>query len=69
MSNRTLTIRQYTVLQTLGCGRKMTASEVGVRSDVLWRLEERGLVARNLHEKWHIQPAGQAAVDEYQEGS
>jgi hypothetical protein len=58
-----LTIRQYTVLQTLRMGRRMTARQIGVRADVLWRLEERGLVGRNMHDQWRIRPDGVEAVD------
>lgn len=36
-----------------------TAKSLGVRSDVLWRLEERGLVSRNLHDEWRIRPEGE----------
>ncbi len=40
-----------------------TAKQLGVRSDVLWRLEERGLVTRSLHEEWYVTRAGQEAYD------
>jgi hypothetical protein len=39
------------------------AASIFTRSDVLWRLEERGLVARNYHQQWRITPAGEAAYD------
>ena len=58
------TIRQYTVLQTLWA-RKMTAQQIGVRSDVLWRMEERGWVARSSNPSadiWYIRPAGEQAA-------
>jgi hypothetical protein len=63
------TTRQGTVLRTLAMGQKMTAAEIGVRSDVLWRMEERGWVARAMaptpaQEKWHILSAGVAAIGE-----
>jgi len=57
-----LTRRQATVLATLECRDRMTAADMGVRSDVLWRLEERGLVARNAHEQWHIRQAAKDAL-------
>ena len=56
------TIRQYTVLQTLWA-RKMTAKQICVRSDVLWRMEERGWVARSCYpsgDVWYILQAGEA---------
>lgn len=34
------------------------------RRDVLWRLQERGYVASNLHDQWHITSAGERAYDE-----
>jgi hypothetical protein len=65
------TRRQYTVLQTLASGWKMTAKQICVRSDVLWRMEERGWVARTyastLTDKWFIRPAGKAAIERYEE--
>lgn len=33
------------------------------RRDVLWRLEERGLVRRTIHDDWTITAAGEAAYD------
>ncbi len=49
-----------------------TADNIGVRSDVLWRLEERGMVARTGpvgrgREKWYILPAGRDAADAMRE--
>ncbi len=61
------TRRQYTVLQTLEFGRKMTAKQIGVRSDVLWRMEERGWVARDALDVWHILLAGRQAIARYEE--
>jgi hypothetical protein len=63
-----LTTRQVTVLRTLRAWGKMTADDIGVRSDVLWRLEHAGLVARDSNlgrgrEKWFIYPAGREALD------
>jgi hypothetical protein len=58
------TRRQLTVLATLRDGRRMTAAEIGVRADVMWRMEEVGWVARNLHQVWHIRPAGAAVSDQ-----
>jgi len=58
------TIRQYTVLQTLWA-RKMTAKQICVRSDVLWRMEERGWVARSCYpsgDVWYILQAGEQAA-------
>lgn len=43
------------------------AKSLGVRSDVLWRLEERGLVTRNLHNEWRITSAGEAAYESWWE--
>lgn len=37
------------------------AKSIFTRSDVLWRLEERGLVARSLFDQWRITPAGERA--------
>lgn len=62
------TTRQGTVLMTLsmatGTGH-MTAKQIGVRSDVLWRIEEAGWVARTLHDKWYIRPGGRAALERW----
>ena len=33
------------------------------RRDVLWRLAERGYVARNLHDQWHITTKGHQAYE------
>lgn len=57
-----LTRRQRTVLASLETGSR-TARWLGVRSDVLWRLEERGLVARNgdMEPRWRITDAGRLA--------
>jgi hypothetical protein len=57
------TRRQQTVLWTLRHGQKMTAAQIGVRSDVMWRMEEVGWVARDLHNVWHILEAGAAVSD------
>ena len=35
------------------------AKSLHTRSDVLWRLEERGLVSRNLHQQWRITTKGE----------
>jgi hypothetical protein len=64
-----LTTRQRTVLQTLRNRNPMTADRIGVRSDVLWRLEERGLVARTSsrgrgRESWYILQAGRDALEQ-----
>lgn len=60
------TMRQGTVLQTLAPRGGMTAGSIGVRADVLWRMEERGWVARNMHEVWHILPDGRAALERWE---
>lgn len=39
------------------------AKSLGVRSDVLWRLEGMGLVRQNLAECWRITPEGERALD------
>lgn len=57
-----LTRRQMTVLGSLEFGNGRTAKWLGVRSDVLWRLEERGLVSRNAHERWRITDKGRAVL-------
>ena len=67
-----LTWRQYTVLLTLRMSNPMDAATIGVRSDVLWRLEEMGYVARSgmlgrHRERWYILPAGRKAGDEMHE--
>lgn len=65
MAARHLTKRQRTVIDTLSFGSPRTARWMGVRSDVLWRLEERGLVARNadMEPRWRITDAGRLAVE------
>jgi hypothetical protein len=61
-----LTRRQAIVLRRLyNDVSAMSARDIGVRSDVLWRLEERGLVTRNTHQQWRIRPAGRTALDDY----
>ena len=58
------TWRQYHVLETLWV-HKMTAKQICVRSDVLWRMEERGWVARRGDPRgdvWHILRAGEQAA-------
>jgi len=63
------TRRQYTVLCTIAQGQKMTAKQICVRSDVLWRMEERGWVARSCYpsgDVWFIYPAGRAAIERYE---
>ena len=40
-----------------------SVGSLGTRSDVLWRLEERGLVSRNFHHQWRITSAGEAAYE------
>ena len=61
------TMRQYTVLQTLHGGWNMTAKQIGVRSDVLWRMEEAGWVARDLRDVWYILPLGEQAIERWRE--
>lgn len=65
MTGSELTRRQRTVLSSLYFGNPKTAQWLGVRSDVLWRLEERGFVGRNadMQPKWHITTAGRDALD------
>lgn len=46
---------------------RRSAKSIFTRSDVLWRLEERGFVARNGHDQWHIMPAGEAAYEAWWE--
>lgn len=50
--------------------RCRTAKEIFTRSDVLWRLAERGYVASTTGDRWYITPEGQAAYDAiyYSEG-
>ena len=58
MAKRTLTRRQQTILQSLAVSNGETAKQLGVRSDVLWRLEEMGLVVRTIHERWLLTGRG-----------
>lgn len=68
------TTRQGTVLYSLnaavGTGRR-SARDMGVRSDVLWRMEEAGWVARSYtcrkrpDDKWYIKAAGIAALERW----
>ncbi len=53
--------------QLVGATVGRSAKSLYTRSDVLWRLEERGLVTRNLHDQWRITSAGEAAYDAAQE--
>jgi hypothetical protein len=62
-ADRPLTRRQWTVLSSLEFGNGRTAKWLGVRSDVLWRLEQRGLVSRNLHDRWRITDKGQTVLE------
>lgn len=61
-SPRPLTRTQRYALGELRFYSRRTPRDIGVRSDVLWRLEERGLVQRNLHEEWSITSAGIALL-------
>lgn len=59
-----MTTRQKGALIALSMSSgPVSARHIGVRSDVLWRLEERGLVARNAHEQWYIRDAGRRALE------
>lgn len=65
----TLTFPQRRVLGDLmraTAGR--TAKSLHTRSDVLWRLEERGYVARNIHQQWRITAEGQRIYERSREG-
>jgi len=59
-----LTKRQRTVMWSL-CFGAHTARHLGVRSDVLWRLEERGMVARNsdMEPRWTLLQKGRDAIE------
>lgn len=46
---------------------RLTPKQLHVRADVLWRLQERGLVASSGHGDFHITQAGQAAYEEAME--
>ena len=60
-----LTKRQRTVLVSLLSGAGYTAKEMGVRSDVLWRLEEKGFVVRTLFgDVWYITGSGRREVED-----
>jgi hypothetical protein len=61
MSAASLTFPQRRALGELSRSSVVSRSarSIFTRSDVLWRLEERGLVARNAHDQWHITPKGQ----------
>jgi len=63
----TLTRRQAIVLRTLSgpSSTAMSGRDLHTRSDLLWRLEERGLIQRNAHQQWRILPAGEQALDDY----
>jgi len=72
LMGKRLTRRQAIVLRRLYddiCAAG--AREIGVRSDVLWRLEERGLVTRTWgpcrspDAQWRIRLAGRIALGEY----
>lgn len=67
MARDGLTRRQATVLRALSGGDSMSARDIGVRSDVLWRLEERGMVGRSVHHQWRIRLTGKQALDAYTE--
>jgi hypothetical protein len=56
------TVRQSTVLATLELQNHRTARWLGVRSDVLWRMEERGWVGRNNYDQWYIKDGGHSAL-------
>ena len=63
------TWRQYHVLETLWM-HKMTAKQICVRSDVLWRMEEAGWVARSCYSSgdvWYIHPAGEQALERWED--
>jgi hypothetical protein len=68
---RGLTRRQAIVLRALHNGAQISARDLHVRSDVLWRLSERGLVVhawgppRSPDAQWRIQPAGVRVLDAY----
>jgi hypothetical protein len=63
-----LTPRQAIVLRALYDGHQLSARHLKVRSDVLWRMEELGLVtrawgpARSPDAQWRIRPAGVSAL-------
>ena len=56
------TPRQVTVLRALSHGGYASAKALRVRSDVLWRMQERGWVTRNAQQQWHIRPAGERVL-------
>lgn len=64
----TLTRRQFTVLRDLSYGPS-TPARLGVRSDVLWRLVERGWASAGMphtdrrFDRYSITAAGRAALD------
>ena len=67
MSGDRLTRRQAIILRALSGPTRtpMSARTLHTRSDLLWRLEERGMVQRNAHQQWRILPAGERALEDY----
>lgn len=64
MTAERLTFPQRRALgELLRATTSRTAKSIFTRSDVLWRLQERGYVTRNIHQEWRITPAGQQAYD------
>ena len=60
----TLTTRQRAVLRLLSTSGTTTAKYLGVRSDVLWRLEEQGLVSSPNGIRWCITRKGIEAIED-----
>lgn len=61
---RNLTKRQRAVLTLLATSGSKTPRYLGVRRDVLWRLEERGLVGSMSGERFSITRAGREAIED-----
>jgi hypothetical protein len=58
-----VTDRERAVLVALSWVDRSTRRSLGLRdSRILLNLEERGLVARNLHDQWYIRDKGKKAL-------
>lgn len=62
------TPKQLFVLKVLDSRGPKTAKYLGTRSDVLWRMQERGWVASgSARAKWSITEAGRAVLEANEE--
>jgi hypothetical protein len=61
------TVRQGTTLAILSTAPfPLTARQIPVRSDVLWRMSEAGWVARTAHDEWYIKSVGSQALERWE---